>query len=153
MAKFWKLSQGSQFFTESEVLTSINDRLVYVHRDTKAKGSSTHTQAYDFITADIGDYFYLTHGNEGIYLFGQFSGPVNYFSKKVDFSDPGWLDRPYRLILKSFSHKPYSGPEKWWTPNHTSTFVQIPPAEFGLFEEYILSPYFGITSRFYGFHL
>ena len=79
--KFWKLSQGFGLFTFDELLKSIEDRLIYIHKDTGAKGNSKTSQGEDFINASIGDYFYLTHGNSGgIYLLGQMTGPVNYFS-------------------------------------------------------------------------
>jgi hypothetical protein len=70
---FWKLSQGTKFFDYDELLQSIEDRLVYVHKDTKAKGISNTPQGQNFADAKIGDYFYLTHGNAGIYLLGQFT--------------------------------------------------------------------------------
>ncbi|WP_109077768.1 hypothetical protein [Aggregatibacter kilianii] len=139
--KFWKLSQGlASDFTFQDMLFSIDEKLVFVHKDTSAKGSSSISQAEHFATAAIGDYFYLTHGNEGIYLLGQFTGPVNYFSRLED----GWMDRPFRLISTAINQKPYSGISKWWTPNHNSTFVEVPFDEYDLFEELILKPYFDL---------
>jgi hypothetical protein len=137
---FWKLSQGTQHFSYSNMIQSIEDRLVYVHKNTRAKGQSNQTQAQDFISSSIGDYFYLTHGNHGIYLLGQFTGPANIFSKYGE----GWIDRPFRLIFASVKSDPYSGQEKWWTPNNNSTFVRVPPSELPLFEELILQPFFDI---------
>ena len=144
--KFWKLSQGAAIFTPDQMLDSVAQRLVYVHKDTKAKGTSGQTQADDFITAPIGDYFYLTHGNAGIYVLGQFSGPANLFSTEGD----GWLDRPFRVIKSSRSRDSYSGPHKWWAPNDNSTFTAVPESELSLFEEHILQPYFDITLAQYG---
>ena len=83
--RFWKLSQGATQFSYHEIIESIEQRLVYVHKDTGAKGTSSQTQANDFITAEIGDYFYLTFGNNGIFLLGQFSGAANLFSKYFVF--------------------------------------------------------------------
>ncbi len=145
---FWKLSQGFAEFSFQNLITSIEDRLVYVHKDTGAKGRMETTQGEDFINASIGDYFYLTHGNAGgVYLLGQFSGPANYFSSYGD----GWLDRPFRIIARAKKQDSYSGIEKWWTPNHNSTFVKVPENEFDLFEERILLPYFNISLRSFGF--
>lgn len=145
--KFWKLSQGFTDFSFSELLTSIEQRLVYVHKDTAAKGQSEVTQGENFVSAAIGDYFYLTHGNAGgIYLLGQFTGPANYFSSYGD----GWIDRPFRIISRAIKQDSYSGQNKWWTPNHNSTFVQVPESELGLFEELILQPYFDISLKKYG---
>ncbi|MBC3248922.1 hypothetical protein H8I91_01450 [Serratia fonticola] len=140
MPNFWKLSHGaqSQGFTFQDMVECIDEKLVYIHRDTAAKGISYVTQAVNFANAPIGDYFYLTHGNLGIYLLGQFTGPVNYFTKYGD----GWMDRPFRLILKAINQEKYNGVDKWWAPNHNSTFVEVPHHEYDMFEQEILEPYF-----------
>jgi hypothetical protein len=143
---FWKLSQGTEFFGFDEIVDSISDKLVYVHKDTKPQGQSEISQAEYFIRADIGDYFYMTNGNEGIYFLGQFIGPANIFSKCGD----GWLDRPYRMIRSAITKESYSGIDKWWTPNHRSTFVRVPDEEIPLFEELILVPYFKLKLSDFG---
>lgn len=143
---FWKLSQGTEYFSRSDISSSIEQRLVYVHLDTPAKGQSVVTQAENFIQAEIGDYFYLTHGNRGICLLGQFTGPVNVFSSKGD----GWADRPFRIIRLANSNIGYEGPNKWWAPNHRSTFVQVPETEVEEFEQHILEPFFDISLVDYG---
>jgi 5-methylcytosine-specific restriction protein B len=104
------------------------------------------TQADQFIDANDGDYFYLTNGNEGIYLLGQLTGPANVFSQKGE----GWLDRPFRIIKTSRIREPYDGKKKWWTPNENSTFVPIPSEEISLLEKQILRPYFGIRLEDFG---
>jgi hypothetical protein len=139
--KFWKVSHGASIFSYEAVLDALNDHLVYVHKDTRAKATSQRTQAEDFIEAPIGDYFYLTHGNQGIYVLGQFSGAANVFSTMGD----GWLDRPYRHIKSAISRDGYGGSHKWWAPNDNSTFTPVPDDELPLFEKHILRPYFGIT--------
>jgi hypothetical protein len=96
--RFWKLSHGSKEFTAQELLQSIEQRLGYVHGNTRAKGGASISQAEDFINnALIGDYFYLTYGNRGIYIIGQLAGPPNWLSV---FGD-GWVDRPFRLIREA----------------------------------------------------
>ncbi|MBA7706006.1 hypothetical protein ES703_114850 [subsurface metagenome] len=101
--KFWKLSQGADIFDYDEILESIEQRLVYVHKDTGPLGN-TEPQGERFLKKDvIGDYFYLTHGNKGIYLLGQFSGYANYFSAKKE----GWVNRPFRFIKASVLKEPY----------------------------------------------
>ena len=35
--KFWKLSQGTSEFKIEDIIKSIDRKLVYVHKDTKAK--------------------------------------------------------------------------------------------------------------------
>lgn len=138
---FWKLSQGRA--TEQEMLESIESRLVYVYYRTRPKGGAAEAQGTMFMKAPVGDYFYLTRSNQGIYLLGQFSGPANIFSARGN----GWADRPFRLIRLAEHVRRYKGPKKWWTPNENSTFIQVPDDEIGLFEELILFPYFGIRLK------
>src|SRR5262249_39529534 len=125
---FWKLSQGKDF-NLSEVLDSVRVGLVYVHRDTRAKGGARKTQGEAFVDAEVGDYFYLTHGNHFVCLLGQFTGPPNFISTK----GPGWADRSFRHIRSSRIVDSYTGPVKWWTPNENSTFVAVPDDELKLF--------------------
>ena len=144
--KFWKLSQGISEFDVNDIIESIDQKLVYVHKNTKAKATSSKTQAQQFIEADIGDYFYLTHGNTGIYLLGQFIGPANLFSSYGE----GWLDRPFRFIKPSISIEKYKGAKKWWAPSDNSTFTSVPDDELGVFEENILKPFFGLKLKEFG---
>lgn len=144
--KFWKLSQGTDYFNFSDIQKSIEDRLVYVHKDTKAKGKSNKSQGDNFINAEIGDYFYLTYGNNGIYALGQLTGPVNYLSSK----GKGWADRPFRLISRAIIDSYYAGEQKWWAPNDNSTFIEVPNDETSQFEEEILKPFFNIELKNFG---
>ena len=144
--KFWKLSQGTREFELKDIIESINAGLVYVHKDTRGKATSSTTQAEDFIGASIGDYFYLTHGNEGIYLLGQFVGPANLFSKYGE----GWLEREFKFIFASNNSSKYTGEHKWWTPNDNSTFTRVPENEIQLFEKEILIPFFEVKLEDFG---
>ena len=117
-----------------------------MHKDTRAKGTTTTSQGEEFINAEVGDYVYLTHGNQGVYLLGQFLGPVNIFSSR----GKGWVERDYRVIRHSKIREPYTGAHKWWTPMDRSTFVQVPVAEHQMFEQLILRPYFHIDLSQYG---
>jgi 5-methylcytosine-specific restriction protein B len=143
---FWKVSHGTDYFNADEIADAIERRLVYVHMDTNPRGRSKRSQADDFIECPNGDYFYLTRGNQGILLLGQFVGPANVFSSKRD----GWLDRPFRLIRTSFSSERYDGPRKQWTPNDNSTFTPVPTEEISMFQELILGPYFQLDMTQFG---
>jgi hypothetical protein len=143
---FWKLSQGVQYFSYKDMLQSIEKRLVYIDKEAPAKGQRSSTQAHDFINAPVGDYFYLTHGNNGIYLLGQFVGPANIFSQYGE----GWIDRPFRLLFPAIKQGPYTGPVKWWTPNEPSTFTRVPLSDLSEFEESILKPFFDVKLKDYG---
>ncbi|MBP9956631.1 hypothetical protein [Geopseudomonas guangdongensis] len=143
---FWKLSQGPQYFSYAEIIESIAHGLVYLHKDTGAKGTSATSQAEDFIAAPTGDYFYLTHGNQGMYLIGQFCGPANLFSKYGD----GWLERPYKFIVPAVTAQRYEGPHKWWAPSDHSTFTRVAPGDLALFERTILKPHFDLDLARFG---
>ena len=145
-ARFWKLSHGAAEFPYEEFLALLERHVVCVHKDTKAKATTSSTQGQDFVNTESGDYFYLTHGNQGIFLLGQFTGPANILSSRGD----GWVEREYRVIRSSKSRDVYTGEHKWWTPNDNSTFIQVPRAEHALFEQLILKPYFGIELGRYG---
>lgn len=148
--KFWKLSHGYKEFSYSELIESIVDRKAYIHNNTKGRGSETKSQAQDFIDADIGDYFYLTHGNTGIYLLGQFTGPANIFTKFQD----GWLSRNYDVVLMANKKDKFVGAtKKCWTPNDNSTFQDVPSYEMRDFEELILKPHFDVELKNYGIDL
>lgn len=147
LPRFWKLSQGTGFFELKDLFTAIDKKLVYLHRSTRAMAGGNRSQASDFINATTGDYFYLTHGNSGVYLLGQFVGPANLFSEMKG----GWLDRPFRLIKLANTAATYDTEvRKWWTPNFNSSFVTVPQSELRLFEKVILAPFFDITLAEFG---
>ncbi|RTR31658.1 hypothetical protein [Shewanella atlantica] len=143
---FWKLSQGTKEFSYAEILESIASGVVYVHKSTKAKGRSESAQGEDFVNAPIGDYFYLTHGNQGIYCIGQFTGPADIFSKHGH----GWVERPFKFICAGVTRGAYDGEHKWWSPMDNSTFIKVPEAELKMFEDEILIPHFDLKLKKFG---
>jgi len=151
---FWKLSMGpgnygGDFKDILEVLDWLRQGLVLVHKDTGAKGKLQKTQGQAFVERErVGEYFYLCHGNRepAILLLGQFTGHANLFSTRGH----GWADRQFRWIKTSVSTKPYKGDQKWWAPNHNSTFIEVPENELKLFETDILKPYFKLRLAHFG---
>ena len=87
-----------------------------------------------------------THGNQGMYLIGQFCGPANLFSKYGD----GWLERPYKFIVPAVTAQRYEGPHKWWAPSDHSTFTRVAPGDLALFERTILKPHFDLDLARFG---
>jgi hypothetical protein len=141
--RFWKLSMGKDFRDVLEVLDWIRQGIVLVHKDTRAPGGSSVSQGVHFVQPErTGDYFYLCHGNQSpsIILLGQFSGPANVLSARGD----GWTERPFRWIRTATIAKRFDGQQKWWTPDHNSTFIEVPESEVAIFEEAILQPYFDL---------
>lgn len=140
----WKISEG----TESSVI-SVEDKKIFldrnvvvVHSDTRAKGTSKVTQGQHFInTIKKGDYFYLCYGNS-VQLLGQFTS-----DKAVENPElkNGWYEREYQIVKKTDNNKPFSGEQKWWTPNSNSTCIKIEQSDYTLFEEVILKPYFDMS--------
>jgi len=138
---FWKLLQGAEKSRHDEIIDSIHTQLVYVHKTASRKTKSLNSQTEDFINAEIGDYFYLCHGNQRIYLLGQFTGPVNLFSEYGQ----GWLDRPFRFIRSSISNKVFKEKQRRWTPNDASTFIKVPEDQIDDFAkkgQIYFSPFF-----------
>ena len=139
---FWKISHGTDCISDSEVKIFEEKGVIVVHKNTLAKAKSKISQGEDFIkNIKKGDYFYLCRGNS-IRLLGCISSDEVRDNK--DKND-GWGERDYIIIAKSSDVSPYSGNQKWWTPNNNSTCICIPNTELSLFEAYILKPYFNIT--------
>ncbi|WP_157469409.1 hypothetical protein [Gemmata sp. SH-PL17] len=150
MPNFWKLSMGThagggEFPDLSTVQQHVQEGYVLVWGPTGRKGSSRHTQGELFKdVAKIGDYFYLCHGNQapGVLLLGKFSEPA--ITKHVHGGRKKWLGRKFERIKDSKLNARYEGAERWWTPDHNSTFVRVPEHDLPGFEADILRPYFGI---------
>ena len=139
---FWKISHGTDCISDLEVKNFEKKGVIVVHKDTPAKAKSKVSQGEDFIkNIKKGDYFYLCRGNS-IRLLGCISSDEVRDNK--DKND-GWCERDYIIIAKSSDVSPYTGNQKWWTPNDNSTCICIQNTELSLFEDYILIPYFNTT--------
>ena len=139
---FWKISHGTDCISDLEVKNFEEKGVIVVHKDTPAKAKSKVSQGEDFIkNIKKGDYFYLCRGNS-IRLLGCISSDEVRDNK--DKND-GWCERDYIIIAKSSDVSPYTGNQKWWTPNDNSTCICIQNTELSLFEDYILIPYFNTT--------
>jgi len=138
----WKISHGKDAtgIPEKNRIIFESRSVAVVHSKTKAKAFSKVTQGQYFMDAiRKGDYFYLCYGSR-IRLLGQFTG-----SRAVPNPEMrnGWYEREYRLIAKAALDRPYTGLQKWWTPNDNSTCIRVDEKE--LFEKLILTPYFHMT--------
>ena len=139
---FWKISHGTDCISDLEVKNFEEKGIIVVHKDTSAKAKSKVSQGEDFIkNIKKGDYFYLCRGNS-IRLLCCISSDEVRDNKDKSY---GWCERDYIIIAKSSDVSPYTGNQKWWTPNDNSTCICIPNAELSLFEDYILKPYFNTT--------
>ena len=138
----WKISHGTDFISDSEAKAFESNRVIVVHKDTKAKATSKVSQGKSFmLSMKKGDYFFLCYGNS-IRLLGQITtDDVTLNPEKED----GWYQREYTIIAKSKDYSSYKNTKKWWTPNDNSTCIQIGESEKPLFEELILKPYFDLT--------
>jgi hypothetical protein len=149
--RIWKLSMGphaggGEFRTLTDVERCLEEeKRVAVWGPTGCKGGSRVPQGKQFKEAADDDFFYLCHGNEepGIILFGQFDGPAERMS--VPGWRSRWFGRRFRSIRKARVTKKFEGDNKWWAPNHNSTFVSIPERDLAAFEAAILQPFFGLT--------
>ena len=142
--RFWKISHGNDCITDAEATTFDKRRVIVVHKDTAAMAKSSVSQGEDF-TANMkkGDFFYMCRGNS-VRLLGRIdTDEVEENPEKQD----GWCERSYTVIAESRDKNAYSGEKKWWTPNFNSTCIPVPEADYALFEENILKPYFGVTKE------
>lgn len=132
----WKISHGTQSFTEIERETYAKTCLAVMHQDT---GKDSKHQGKDFKEAPDGSIIYLCHGN-AIQLLGRLTGPA----VPCDKGD-GWIQRPYVTLMKSNFSTPYKINKNKWTPRGNSTFWRVPLGELPAFEETLLRPYFGLN--------
>ncbi|MDQ7001281.1 MAG: AAA family ATPase [Ghiorsea sp.] len=127
----WKVSHGIKDFSEKEHQACLHKGIVVVHSATR-KG-----QGEDFVDkAQVGDFVYLTRGNERIEFLGQIT------SDAEPYEGDGWVCRRVKTLFKSTIDGSYTGPKKGWTPNYNSTFYQVQLKDLKAFEKHILRPYF-----------
>jgi 5-methylcytosine-specific restriction protein B len=139
----YKISMGE--FTDNDFENCLKEKKVLVYKDTKGKGLSNETQGDIFEKINIGDYFYLTHGNgyDKIKLVGRITGDA--IVATIDnFGKNNWLERSYEIIAKSINKNQYKNKNKWWTPNNNSTCIEIKKDDFELANNVLFEPYFNI---------
>jgi len=140
----WKLSMGSQYFSNTVLAQMARLRVVSVHPDTRSKGTSNDTQGKNFLEAKRGDLFYLCISNERIVNIGIFTDDMPFFSNLAEHTD--WVERSYEPLFTATNPENYNKElDKWWTPRNNSTFIEIPENSYSDFEVHFLSPAFGIT--------
>lgn len=139
----YKLSHGTDFFDHETIQYCITNNLAIIHEETGSKGRQSFSQFELFESAKIGDVFYLTHGNSGVLLIGQF---VDESILDFDYRQKpdGWKQRKYKLLFYSPEIKSYKGTRSWWSPNDPSTFVQINQRDFNEVNESLFIPHFKV---------
>lgn len=139
----YKLSHGTVFFDHETIQYCITNNLVVVHEETGSKGRQSFSQYELFESAKIGDVFYLTYGNTGVLLIGQF---IDESISDFDYrqNPDGWKQRKYKLLFYSPEIKVYKGTKSWWSPNDPSTFVQINQKDFNEANKNLFIPHFRV---------
>ena len=145
--RIWKISEGKDSTGLSDEIKArlLERKAVSVHGSTKAMSGMPVSQGENFLRGiHKGDFFYLCYASS-ICLLGRFTEDAATPSPEIDEErgEKGWYERTYQLLAKPLKTVPYSGQTKWWTPNGNSTCIEVPAEEHGLFEEWILKPYFG----------
>ncbi len=136
----YKISMGE--FPIDELEGFIANGVVLVHANTKPKGQSYEAQGVTFKDViQVGDYFYLTHGNQGVKLLGRFTSEARKCSN-TDYGDDGWLEREFEILLNSINQSSYKGTNRWWTPNNNSTCIKVKTEELQEANKLIFKPYF-----------
>ncbi len=139
--RIFKLSIGPMAIESTMFGDLLAEKLVCVHNSTNPIASSKISQFEQFSQARNGDYFYLCRGNQEVVLFGIFSDDETFFSMKKGYE--GWGLRRFRILANAVRNAGYNGQQKWWTPNHNSTFAEIPINEYSLADQLIFKPFFG----------
>lgn len=142
--KIFKLSHGNKDISSELHKKLLDSRLVTVHKDTPAKGTSKTKQGDDFINAEIGDYFYLCKGNSYVELLGRFTSEARP-DKLGILSDESWYVREFETVTEAINNKPYKSISKWWTPNNNSTFIRIGNKALTLANTKIFNPFFAVN--------
>jgi hypothetical protein len=131
--RIWKHSHGKGTQSKRDALRERS--VITIHRDTgTGQGSAFRTEM------SVGDFFYLTHGND-VQLFGQISSDLKKAQAK-------WVEREYitiRTIQRRSGH--FTGSPRWWAPNANKTCIRVPRHHLGLFEKQVLIPYFRLRLR------
>ncbi len=139
----WKISHGTENTGIPDEYKRIfaERQVAVVHGTTKSKATTAISQGERFIhSIKKGDYFYLCYGNN-IQLLGQFTADDAIENPELQ---NGWMERPYRVITRPVTNQPYTGEQRWWTPNDNSTCIKVDDTD--AFEKLILMPYFGIST-------
>ncbi len=137
-----KLSMSAKNLSDVAYRGARRRSVVFVHRATKALASSIDTQAEAFAQASRRSWFYLCRGNEHVDMLGCFTTDDAVPAADPALAEQGWLERPYMLIGYPAVYAPYTGTQKWWTPNHNSTFTVIPSHSYAEAGRLVFEPYF-----------
>ncbi|MCM1578625.1 MAG: AAA family ATPase, partial [Ruminococcus sp.] len=141
-AKIWKISHAHKRSVKGLLLER---NLIGIHTHTGPVGISPKTQA-DWFAQDMrkGDYFYLCYSTEQMVLLGRVKDDV----VKREFLEEDkkeWFLRKYETVIESINPNRYTGKQKGWSPSQNNTTYSVKKADFGLFDQNILIPYFGIS--------
>ncbi len=141
--RFWKISHGTDCITQAEANAFEERHGIVVNKNTASIGKTKVSQGDDFMeTMKKGDFFYLCRGNS-IRLLGCIDSDE---VKENQEKQGDWCERSYTVIAESHDTSAYTKEKKWWTPNANSTCIVVPDSELQLFEDYILKPYFDMTT-------
>lgn len=139
---FWKICHETDYITDEEATAFDKRRVVVVHKDTADK--TKLSQGEDFVAnMKKGDFFYLCRGSSIRLLCRIDKDEVEENPEKQG----GWCERVYTVIAESKNTSTYAGEKKRWTPNDNSTCISVPESEKALLDEYILKPYFNLTTE------
>lgn len=144
--KIYKLSHGTDYFTEEEIQNCIKEEVAVIHKDVAALAKLKETQFETFKKARRGDFFYICYGNNELLLIGEFIDDKTEKYITSDFNeDDDWRQRKYKLITVAKKREHYTGDQRWWTPDFTSTFVEITrkPGDLEVANKILFEPYFG----------
>ncbi|GAB1402077.1 hypothetical protein MASR1M68_09880 [Elusimicrobiota bacterium] len=137
----YKISMSPKYIDKQQYKYCKDKSIIIIGSETPAKGRSKTNQTDTFKTMNIGDFFYLTKGNEHFDVIGQITSDIS-GCEFEPFKQKGWLQRFYKIVTKAKNNDSYKGPDKWWTPNDNSTCVIIPKDELKQANTLMFMPFF-----------
>lgn len=138
----YKISMSPKDIDEDSFTEMIEQNVITIHKNTPSKGASYESQGLTFSEKiKIDDYFYLCRGNSKLILLGRITSKSEP-SFIEEYRNEGWIQRRFEIIKLATTDEKYEGANKWWTPNHVSTCIQISDNELTLANTLIFAPYF-----------
>lgn len=143
--KIYKISMGSDHFSDEEFDTLLQEQKIVVNKDTKPLASSYTSQGDIFMNEmQIGDYFFVSRGNTRMGLIGKIATDAAP-STNEGWADSGWCERSFELVQPATNNSSYKGDSRWWTPNFNSTCYPVNENDLDFANMNLFEPHFSLV--------
>ena len=143
--RIWKISLGTEWFTDAAYKKYMDECTIAMGPDTPPVFGN-EDQIGPFESDDrTWDAVFVCHSNQEISHLALFA-PGETFETAEEFKGEKWIAR--RIIPLAIA-SPNTGLteniQKWWSPGKRTTFIEVKPRDYGLFEGKILREFFEMT--------